>query len=93
MSEPKFSVGQRVAVCTSTLGTVIPVTTVVSSRLLPAGSRYQNIDTWQVGVLGKDTWAYTVADAPHQHEFAEWCLRPLNDDDYTESTDELERTA
>lgn len=87
---PKFSVGQRVAVCTSDLRVVIPETFVVSSSFF---SKHFARDLSGEVRLFQEGWYYTVRDAPPSPDglpifFFEPCLREVDDDDYKEQEEE-----
>jgi hypothetical protein len=79
MSNPKFSVGDLVAVCTTPLNIVIPKT-----RVIEVSFAHQFISINMGGKVGVNVWSYKVAD--HSDWFAEWTLRPHQPGDYTEST-------
>ncbi len=84
MSEPLYHVGQKVAVCTSNLSTVIPETSITNLKWVEfALSR-------NLGGIEQNIWAYAVAD--HDVFIAERCLRPLLDDDYKTESEEQERS-
>jgi len=83
MTEPKFAIGERVAVCTPCLTVVIPATVVVESDWSPADEKF--IDPLTGGVVdgGPACWVYQVAD--DKHWFAESYLRPIDKDEYRET--------
>ncbi len=95
---PKFSVGQPVAVMTSLLEVVIPMTTVTTVEWIE-DEVVRNPVTGELRRV-KSVWAYTVADAPRfgaslrETRFRESCLRPIDPDpgkEYmTDKSNELE---
>lgn len=84
MSEPKFSIGDRVAVCTSNFQVVLPATIVRSFRKKPAGYNRDPI-TSVIGWL-PERWSYLVDGC--KYFVCEWCLRPIQPDEYTEPSTE-----
>jgi hypothetical protein len=88
MSNPKFAVGDLVAVCNSSLTIVIPETRITDICFKQAGV-YRNF-------LGEkkylpDRWAYVVLNAPCSDRvkkvwFSEWCIRPIIPGEYLSST-------
>lgn len=78
MSNPKFAVGERVAVCTTPLNVVIPKTKVVEVTFSP---KMQLVNMG--GKVALNVWNYRVAD--HSSWFAEWTLRPIFPGEYDES--------
>lgn len=89
-SAPKFSVGQKVAVCTSDLSVVIPETFVVAYSFLP--KRLARDISGEVRPF-REGWYYKVRDAPLSLDglpvsFFEPCLREVDDDDYEEQEEE-----
>jgi hypothetical protein len=91
VSEPKFQVGDRVAVCTSNLAVVIPITAVTERE-------YQDRGYWRDPVQGglrefSAGWAYCIEACPRDSQgrrtwFAEWTLRPIQPDEYTERSEQ-----
>jgi hypothetical protein len=79
MSNPKFSVGDLVAVCTTPLNVVIPKTCVTDVSFV-----HEFVLINMGGEVRKNTWGYKVAD--HSDWFAEWTLRPHQPGEYLEST-------
>ena len=88
MTEPKFAVGQHVAVCTSALDLVIPMTTIIRTRYFPSGMHIDPVDELRKPISA--TWVYKVAD--DREWIAEWCLRPIDPDTEYLPEQEAERT-
>ena len=89
MSEPKFHVGQKVAVLTAGLEVVLPTATVSTVSHYGGGMRRHPITN--VARQVPACWQYQVAESPYPDIcYGEWCLRPLKDDDYTIETEEQE---
>lgn len=87
MSEPRFQVGDFVAVLTIGCAVVIPVTFVTSRQWNDDGV-YKNSSTGNLKKL-YPAWVYGVAGRADE-QFAEWCLRPIDPDtEYTEQEQEL----
>jgi hypothetical protein len=84
MSNPKFSVGQRVAVCTAELDIVIPQTVVVWVKYFYS---YVIIQNGKI-VRCQPGWGYRVHGFPGF--LAERCLRPIDDDEYREDSTEMD---
>lgn len=86
MKEPKFSVGDKVAVC------AMPWESKAKSRPVLAYPDTYVIARWFEGASDLlPSWHYEV-DATDEFTFEEWMLRPLTDGDYinTEETQEVE---
>jgi hypothetical protein len=81
MIEPKFALGERVAVCNSTITTVIPETVVLGREFRKFGFSVN-----QPGRLDTNFWAYWVAG--HNIALGEWCLRPIDKDEYREESEQ-----
>jgi hypothetical protein len=81
MSNPKFSIGDKVAVCTADLSIVIPAT-VVLDRRWSEGAR---IITGNSPALYTG-WSYLVAGAPLFGR--EYCLRPILPGEYLTTSEE-----
>lgn len=93
MSEPKFQIGQRVAVCSLTPWwglLVIPEALVVGINYVNQGELY----TSNYGVeyhIRTEGWIYEINIGPHA--YYEKALRPLNDGDYTETEEQQKEKA
>lgn len=90
MSEPLYSVGQHVAVCSRCLTVVIPATKVVASELRSPGL-YDHPITGLTHMRQDWRWAYLVEHSPRGRNgkliwLSEIALRPINPDEYLDTT-------
>ncbi len=92
MSEPKFHVGQKVAVCAHDLSIIIPASTVLASCFANAGDLIRDATgkNRSLTQVKRTAWNYMVENGKG-HWFRETSLRPLNDDDYKPETTESEK--
>jgi hypothetical protein len=83
VNNPKFSIGQHVAVCTAQLNIVIPATVITGRKWTNADWADQNGHS----VPAKPGWLYLTSDC--ERWLREKVLRPIDPD--TEYQDEQER--
>jgi hypothetical protein len=92
MSNPKFAVGDLVAVCSSDLSVVIP-STIITARKLTSGGPARDLSTREIIYCG-ERWQYQVEDFKTVHRgnpvwINERCLRPILPDEYDEDTQDI----
>lgn len=92
MGEPKFQIGQRVAAFVMHDGRIVAChTDTVIADIVPPGTRMRNLLNGET--VRTSGWMYEL-EAERGACYGERQLRPLYDDDYTDTTEEeLERTA
>jgi hypothetical protein len=88
MTEPKFHVGQRVAVCTQDLSFILPETIVTGVEFQPAGP-FCHPQTLAIRFFAA-SWAYTVAGGERDPLgracwYDECSLRPIDKDEYRDT--------
>lgn len=92
MSDPKFQIGQAVAVFSLQSMVAIPATTIVDVAFVPKGAIREQYGTGEKCRQKFDKYVYVVDKLPG-YSIAEACLRPIDPDKEYQDEQEQEKTA